>query len=105
MNEGQYQTRIIKKLERMFPDCIVLKNDPSYRQGMLDLIILWKDQWAALEVKISLSAEEQPNQRYYVEQLDKMSFAAYICPENEKEVLDALQQAFRPPRGARVSKS
>jgi hypothetical protein len=34
-----------------------------------------------------------------------MSFAAYIYPENEKEVLSALQQAFKPPRRARVLES
>ena len=103
MTEGKYQAKIIRKLEKMFPGCIVLKNDSQYRQGMLDLTLLWELHWAALEVKISKDASTQPNQDYYIERLGAMSFAAYIYPENEKEVLNALQQAFKPPRRARVS--
>jgi hypothetical protein len=105
MTENKYQAKLIKKLERLFPGCVVLKNDSGYRQGMLDLIILWGTYWASLEVKPSESASAQPNQEYYVKQLDEMSFAAFIYPENEKEVLSALQQAFRPPRRTRISES
>jgi len=105
VTEGQYQSSIIKKLEKMFPGCVILKNDTQHHQGIPDLTILWKRYWAALEVKISADASTQPNQGYYVAQLDSMSFAAYIYPENEEEVLNALQQAFKPPRRARVSQS
>jgi hypothetical protein len=103
MLESTYQARLIKKLRRMFPDCIILKNDTDYLQGVPDLTILYLDNWACLEVKASKSAPEQPNQRYYVETLDRMSFAAFIYPENEEEVLYDLQQAFEPRRAARVS--
>lgn len=96
MTENQYQAKLIKKLENLFPGCVVLKNDPQYQQGMLDLMILWGSQWASLEVKTSLNSNVQPNQEYWVEQLGKMSFAAFICPENERQVLNALQQAFAP---------
>lgn len=101
--ESRYQSRLIKKLEKTFPGCVILKNDSGYRQGMLDLIILWGGYWASLEVKASEDSPEQPNQGYYVEQLNEMSFAAFIYPENEREVLGALQQAFGPPRRTRVS--
>jgi hypothetical protein len=103
MNENQYQAKLIKKLEEMFPGCVVLKNDSGYKQGMLDLIILWKNYWASLEVKASRAMSSRPNQDYYVYRLNEMSFAAYIYPENELEVLSALQQAFGSPRRARVS--
>lgn len=105
MTENQYQSKLIKKLEDLFPGCVILKNDSSYQQGIPDLVILWKDFWASLEVKASALASSQPNQDHYIERLDAMSFAAYIYPENEKEVLSALQQAFKPPRRARLSKS
>jgi hypothetical protein len=59
--------------------------------------------WATLECKSSEDASTQPNQEYYIERLGEMSFAAYIYPENEEEVLNALQQAFESPRRARVS--
>jgi Holliday junction resolvase-like predicted endonuclease len=103
MTENKYQAKLIKRLENIFPGCVILKMDTSYQQGMLDLIILWKNYWASLEVKSSKSASSQPNQDYYIERLSEMSFAAYIYPENEEEVLIALQQAFKPPRRTRVS--
>ncbi len=103
MTENRYQAKIIKKLGLIFPDCVVLKTDSGYRQGMPDLLLLWKKYWAALEIKASASASSQPNQEYYIERLGRMSFAAYIYPENEEEVLYALQQAFKPSRRTRIS--
>lgn len=79
----------------MFPGCIVMKNDPNYIQGIPDLIILWNDRWAALEVKRSLRASRRPNQEYYVEMMNRMSFSRFIYPQNKEEVLDELQRSFR----------
>lgn len=87
----------------MFPGCFILKNDPSENQGIPDILILYQDQWAMLEVKISGSACEQPNQDYYVELFDDMSFAAFIHPGNEEQVLYDLQQSFGVARQARIS--
>lgn len=105
MRESVYQGKLIKKLKDRFPGCEVLKNDASYIQGIPDLTILYRDKWAMLEVKASATADEQPNQGYYVEHMDGMSFAAFIHPDNEEEVLDELQQAFGSRRKALVSKS
>lgn len=105
MTENQYQAKLIKKLEKMFPGCIVMKTNEQHRQGLPDLLILWKERWATLEVKAGEFAGTQPNQGYYIELLDEMSFAAYIYPENEREVLSALQQAFEPPGGTRIPES
>jgi hypothetical protein len=100
MTENKYQAYVIKKLKKMFPGCIVVKNDSSYQQGFPDLTLFFGNCWAALEVKPDAKAREQPNQRYFIAQLDDMSFAAFIYPENEAEVLSALQQAFAVPRGS-----
>lgn len=94
--ESQFQAQLIKDLKAMFPGCIVLKNDPNYIQGMPDLTIFWGDRWATLEVKKSAIASHQPNQDYYVELMDSMSFSRFIYPENKEEVLYELQHAFRP---------
>lgn len=94
MLERKYQAELIKVLRIRFPGCVILKNDPSYMQGMLDLILLWRDRWAMLEVKASLKSRAQPNQQYYVDMLNEMSYAAFICPENEEEVLDEIQRQF-----------
>jgi hypothetical protein len=94
MTENQYQARLIRKLKRLFPGCVIVRTDPGYQQGTTDLILLFREFWAALEVKASAKARDQPNQKYFVKKLNGMSFAAFIYPENEAEVLDALQQAF-----------
>lgn len=96
MRESTYQNRLIKKLEELFPGCIILKNDSSYIQGIPDLTIFFFEKWATLEVKASFNAPQQPNQEYYVGVMNEMSFSAFIYPENEEEVLAYLQQAFRP---------
>lgn len=102
MLERTYQAKLIKKLRAMFPGCVILKNDPDYVQGIPDLAIFFGDRWAMLEVKMSSAASLQPNQDYYVRMLNAMSFAAFIYPSNEQDVLRALQQALEPDGNARL---
>lgn len=93
--ESFFQSNLIRQLKEMFPGCIVLKNDPNYLQGFPDIIILYGRNWAALETKRSSDEHHQPNQDYYVDLTDNMSFGAFIFPENKLQVLNELQQAFR----------
>lgn len=98
MLERHYQRGLIKRIKELLPGCFVLKNDPNYIQGIPDLTILYRDRWALLEVKRSEAEylkDQQPNQDWYVNRLNEMSFSAFIFPENEREVLDALQQALQ----------
>ena len=92
--ERDYQPRLKERIESLFPGCYILKNDTRYIQGIPDLLILWKDRWATLEVKKSDKEPYRPNQEYYISELDRMSFSRMICPENEEEVLSDLQRAF-----------
>lgn len=100
--ESEFQAKLIRELKARFPGCIVLKNDPTYIQGMPDILILYESRWAALECKRSATSSHQPNQDYYVNRLNEMSFARFIFPENKEIVLHELQQAFEPARNARV---
>lgn len=93
--ESKFQADLIKEIEeKILPGSMVLKNDPNYIQGIPDLTILYKDKWASLEVKKSKNASHQPNQDYYVETMNRMSFSKVIFPENKEEVLNELQQTF-----------
>lgn len=83
---------------------MVLKNDANYIQGIPDLTVFYENKWAMLECKRSENEQHQPNQDYYVERMDEMSFARFICPENMEEVLYDLERSFQTKRPARVSK-
>jgi len=103
MRESQYQAQLIRKLRSLFPNCVILKNDPTYIQGIPDLVVFFEDRWAFLEVKANARSAHSPNQDYYVELLNEMSFAAFIYPSNEEAILYALQQAFASGRHTRLS--
>lgn len=98
MLESDFQEGVIKEIKKMFPGCIVLKNDSGYIQGIPDWLVLYNDKWAALEMKRQANARRQPNQEYYVERMNKMSFSRFVYPENKEEILDELQQAFQSGR-------
>lgn len=103
--ERDYQAYLIKLIESIFPGCIVLKNDSSYRQGIPDLVIFFRGRYAMLEVKASEDAPHEPNQDWYIELFDRWSFAAFIFPENEEEVLRELQSTLQPRRKTFLAKS
>lgn len=92
MLESKFQKDLIADLENLFPGALIYKNES--KQGLPDLTVLWNNHWALLECKKSKTASHQPNQDYYVEMADKMSFSRFVYPENKQEVLDAIQQAF-----------
>lgn len=92
--ERDFQKNLIKELKEIFKGCIIMKNDSSYIQGIPDLLILYNDSWAALEVKKSRAASHRPNQDYYVDLMNEMSYASFIYPENKEEVLYELQQTL-----------
>lgn len=98
MLENKFQSKLIKELKGEFPGCMVLKNDSSYIQGVPDLLVLYRDRWAGLEVKKSAKAKHQPNQDYYVNKMNEMSYSSFIYPENKEEILNDLRTTFETTR-------
>jgi len=98
MREGAYQNYLIRTIKKMFPGCVVLKNDTDYQQGVPDLLVLYNGDWAMLEVKVSEKSPEQPNQHYWVQKFNDMSYAAFIYPAVEELVLNDLQLLFTSER-------
>lgn len=92
--ESQFQSKLRKELEERFPGCIVTKLDSGDIQGIPDLLVLYKNKWATLENKKSKNAHRQPNQEYYVNKMDKMSFSRFIYPENKDDVISDLTDMF-----------
>jgi hypothetical protein len=93
--ENQFQAKLIKELKQRFGGCLVIKLDPNYIQGLPDLLVLCNNKWAALECKKQATAHKQPNQEYYVNLMNKMSFSRFIFPENKEEVIDELSRLFK----------
>lgn len=100
--ESGFQDRLIEDLKKMLPGCLVFKMEQW--QGLPDILVLYKKTWFSLECKRCRNAEHQPNQDYYVDLMNKMSFSRFIYPENKQEVLDEILQTFRPRRKARLSR-
>lgn len=100
--EKDFQSSLKKELKNTFPGSMVFKLDPgtnpSIPSGTPDLLVLYKDKWAALECKRSKNEAKRikKRQKYKVEQMDEMSFSRVIFPENKEEVMNDLQKLFKP---------
>ena len=95
MLENKFKTGLIKEIETRLPGSMIFHLDPKERQGAPDLLVLYKDAWAALEGKKDKNAKHRPNQDYYVQTMNNMSFARFIYPENKEEVLNELERSFK----------
>lgn len=100
-DEGRYKTELTKRIYQRFGRdvCEVLVLDS--RQGLPDRLIVFQGGfWAFLEAKTHAKAKRQPNQPYYIDHFGRMCFAAFIYPENEEAVLNAIEQEFQKSCGA-----
>ena len=91
--ESGFQDKLRDELKAMFPGCMIFKMDQI--QGIPDLLVLYKNKWATLECKRGTQSKKQPNQEYYVNLMNNMSFSRFINKNNKEEVLRELQQAFQ----------
>ena len=92
--ESKFQKDLIDQIKNEFPGCLAMKNDSGYIQGIPDWTILYKNKWAVLEAKREKDANKQPNQHYYVEKLNNMSYSRFVYPENKEEVIKELHEFF-----------
>lgn len=104
MRENRFQRQLIEDLEELFPGCEIYLSDANHIQGRPDILILYRNRWAALECKKEKNAKHQPNQDYYVDKMNDMSYAAFVYPENVEEILNEVQLALAPRRKARLPK-
>lgn len=95
MREAEFQRKLIAEIKDRFQDCVVIKNDADYIQGIPDITVFWGNHWATLECKRSSKASHRPNQDYYVDKMNRMSFSAFVYPENMEDVLDDMERSFK----------
>ena len=90
--ESGFQDKFRADIKERYPGCMIFKMDQI--QGIPDLLVLHKNKWASFEMKKSANAKRQPNQEYYVDKMDEMSFSRFVYPENKDEVLNELDSYF-----------
>lgn len=96
--ESAFQANLKKDVGLILPGSVMFKLDSSEIQGIPDQLILWRDRWAILEVKRSANSPFRPNQEYYIDMFNRMSFSSVIYPENKEAVLNAIQHTFASRR-------
>lgn len=101
MRESKYQKELMDEIRDRYPGCMILKNDSGYIQGIPDWTILYGKRWAVIEAKSEEKAKHQPNQDYYVDELNKMSYSTFAYPENNEQVLQELTKVFGKPKNRR----
>jgi hypothetical protein len=94
MLESTFKYEVRKKIEKMFPGIICTRTDPTQIQGFPDMLLLYGDKWAALEFKKDINSTLRPNQQYYIDMLNELSYASIIHPQNMDEVLNDIQKKF-----------
>ena len=92
--ESRFQHEVIQELEERFPGCVVMKNATGLKDGFPDITLYVGNRWAMLECKREEGAKRRPNQGYWVNHMNEMSFARFIFPGNREEVMNELQQTF-----------
>ena len=90
--ESGFQDKLRKDIKAKLPGCMIFKMDQV--QGITDLLVLYKNKWASLQNKKNVNAKHQPNQDYYVNKMNDMSFARFVYPENKDLVLEELEHHF-----------
>lgn len=97
MLESRFKTKLIKEIEERLPGAMVFHLNPP-PQGIPDLLVLYKDRWATLEGKQLHDSKKRPNQGYYVNLMNDMSFSRFINQENKEEVLNEMERALSAGR-------
>jgi len=93
--ESQLQTKIIKYLKGK--KCYVIKHSAiaGVPSGCPDVSFYTHGFFGFIEVKAAKSSRFQPLQKETIAQLDEMSWAKAVCPENWDEVRAELDYMLR----------
>lgn len=96
IRESKFERKVVNRLMRDYPGAYVIKTYPGFvPQGFPDRVFLYYDFWSAFDAKRSPNAPIQPNQPYYIDQLNQMSHAAFVNPENEEVYYNEIQRALQ----------
>ena len=92
--ETTFRTKFLKQFKILYPAADIHPNTGCGIQGYPDTSIKFNGKNAHLEFKASAKAKVQPNQRWYVEDLNQREFARFIYPENGDQIMEELHGYF-----------
>jgi len=94
-SESSFKATLRTELKLLFPGCVITKNDAGSVQGIPDMSIFYHGKFAWLETKKHDGASKRPNQQFYIDKVvGEGAYAAFVQPENKKEVLQDLINYF-----------
>lgn len=96
MKESDFQHKFICRIKECFPECICMKNDAKYIQGIPDFTVLFENKYVLLEFKRSSNASVRPNQNYYINKHKNLSSPCgfFVSPENADLVFSIIYYYF-----------
>ncbi len=95
MLESEFKKRTIQRIKDRLPSLdLDFINTKPFNRSMPDTFVIGPWCWAALEFKRSEDADQQANQDYHIERLNRKGYARFVFPENVEEVLDDLEAVF-----------
>jgi hypothetical protein len=108
--ESQYKPQLMERIKTRFDEYGEVRfqhNDPNApaSQGIPDLTVFIGPYWSLLEVKRSEKSKKRPNQDWWIIHWMQVTFCSVIFPENEEEVLDALERSLEARGATRLSRS
>ncbi len=97
--ERDYKPELMARITQrfsIFGEVRFQHNDPNApaSQGIPDLTVFVGPRWFLLETKRSAKSKKRPNQDWWIEHWSKVTFCSVIHPENEEEVLNALERSL-----------
>lgn len=92
MLESKFKSDFLADLQEVLPEIDIFQIKDNRRSDPDIIVLAPGGKWAALEFKRSDAADRQPNQEYRIEELDKKFFAAFVYPENAREVFHDLER-------------
>lgn len=97
--EAEYKPELMERIVTRFTRFGPVRfnhNDPNMpgQQGIPDLTVYVGPLWFLLETKRSEKSKKRPNQDWWIEHWNATTFCAVIFPENEEEVLNAMERSL-----------
>lgn len=92
--ERKFKKKVIEELHDIYPGAVLIGLDPEEIQGIPDLLFLYGPFWGTFETKRNLFSPVRPNQAFWVDKMNRMSYSSFLFPENKNDVFQDLDKTL-----------